>query len=62
VSTSPRRLVSAERREEDAAEASLRPQLLAEFIGQEQAGSNLRVFIETPVPTTLLVIVKAVIE
>ena len=46
MSTSPRRLVSAERREEDAAEASLRPQLLAEFIGQEQARSNLRVFIE----------------
>ena len=46
MSTLPRRLVSAERREEDAAEASLRPQLLAEFIGQEQARSNLRVFIE----------------
>jgi holliday junction DNA helicase RuvB len=40
------RLVSAERREEDAAEASLRPQFLAEFIGQEQARANLRVFIE----------------
>ena len=45
MTTSPRRLVSAERREEDA-EASLRPQLLAEFIGQEQARSNLRIFIE----------------
>ena len=35
-----------ERREEDAAEATLRPQKLAEFIGQEQARKNLAVFIE----------------
>jgi holliday junction DNA helicase RuvB len=41
-----RKLVTAERREEDAAEASLRPQRLAEFIGQEQARKNLAVFIE----------------
>jgi holliday junction DNA helicase RuvB len=41
-----RKLVTAERREEDAAEASLRPQKLAEFIGQEQARKNLAVFIE----------------
>jgi Holliday junction DNA helicase RuvB len=41
----PRRLVGAEHREEDAAEASLRPQRLAEFIGQEQARANLGVFI-----------------
>jgi holliday junction DNA helicase RuvB len=40
------RLVTPERRDEDVAEASLRPQRLAEFIGQEQARSNLRVFIE----------------
>jgi holliday junction DNA helicase RuvB len=46
VSLSPgRKLVSAERREEDAAEASLRPQRLSEFVGQEQARSNLGVFI-----------------
>jgi holliday junction DNA helicase RuvB len=46
VSSSPgRKLVSAERREEDSAEASLRPQRLSEFIGQEQARSNLGVFI-----------------
>jgi holliday junction DNA helicase RuvB len=46
VSLSPgRKLVSAERREEDAAEASLRPQQLSDFIGQEQARSNLGVFI-----------------
>jgi holliday junction DNA helicase RuvB len=46
VSLSPgRKLVSPERREEDAAEASLRPQKLSEFVGQEQARSNLGVFI-----------------
>src|SRR5246127_4964477 len=41
----PRRLVGAEHRDEDAAEASLRPQKLDEFIGQEQARANLGVFI-----------------
>jgi len=41
-----RKLVAAERRDEDAAEASLRPQKLSEFIGQEQARKNLAVFIE----------------
>ncbi len=41
-----RKLVTAERREEDAAEASLRPQLLSEFIGQERVRKNLGVFIE----------------
>jgi Holliday junction resolvasome RuvABC ATP-dependent DNA helicase subunit len=40
-----RKLVTAERRDEDAAEVSLRPQRLDEFIGQEQARSNLGVFI-----------------
>ncbi len=39
------RLISGQKREEDA-EPSLRPQLLGEFIGQEQARKNLRVFIE----------------
>ncbi len=42
VQESPR-LVSPERRDED--EASLRPQVLADFIGQEQARRNLGVFI-----------------
>src|SRR5262249_21840361 len=42
---SPRRIVSADRRAEDFAEASLRPQQLDEFIGQQQARSNLAVFI-----------------
>jgi Holliday junction DNA helicase RuvB len=41
----PSRLVSADRRDDDLAEASLRPQKLAEFIGQEKARSNLDVFI-----------------
>jgi Holliday junction DNA helicase RuvB len=46
VSLSPeRKLVAPERREEDAAESSLRPQRLAEFIGQEQARKNLGIFI-----------------
>ena len=44
--TTPRRLVTPERREEDIAETSLRPQRLTEFIGQQQARANLRVFIE----------------
>jgi holliday junction DNA helicase RuvB len=46
VTTPPRRLVAAERRQEDAAETSLRPQRLSEFIGQQQARSNLSIFIE----------------
>ncbi len=47
MNTSPgRKLVTPERRDEDAAEATLRPQRLSEFIGQEQARKNLSVFIE----------------
>ncbi|MBM3529545.1 MAG: Holliday junction branch migration DNA helicase RuvB [Alphaproteobacteria bacterium] len=46
MATTPRRLVTAERREEDTAEASLRPQRLSEFVGQQQARANLSVFIE----------------
>jgi Holliday junction DNA helicase RuvB len=42
----PRRLVTPERREEDGAEQSLRPQKLSEFIGQKQARANMSVFIE----------------
>jgi len=45
MTSTPRKLVSPERRDEDAAEASLRPQKLVEFIGQEQARANLSVFI-----------------
>ncbi len=40
------RLVSSAKREADAYEATIRPQSLAEFIGQEQARANLRVFIQ----------------
>ena len=45
MTTTPRRLVTPERREEDIAETSLRPQRFAEFIGQSQARANLEVFI-----------------
>src|SRR5499426_1374692 len=45
LSSTPRRLVTAERRDDDA-DGSLRPQRLGEFIGQQQARSNLSVFIE----------------
>ncbi|MPZ56700.1 MAG: Holliday junction branch migration DNA helicase RuvB [Rhizobiales bacterium] len=46
MTTSPRRLVTPERRDDDAESASLRPLALADFIGQEQARANLHVFIE----------------
>ncbi len=42
----PQRLVSSERRDDDAGDASLRPQRLSEFVGQEQARQNLSVFID----------------
>ncbi len=42
----PRPLVSAEKRSEDEADTSLRPQRLSDFIGQQQARANLSVFIE----------------
>ncbi len=40
------RTVTPARREEDAAEASLRPQTLAEFVGQKASRENLAIFIE----------------
>jgi Holliday junction DNA helicase RuvB len=40
------RLLTGAQRDADDAEQSLRPQFLREFIGQEQARSNLKVFIE----------------
>jgi Holliday junction DNA helicase RuvB len=46
MTTAPRRLITAERRDDDAGEPSLRPQRLDEFIGQRQARANLAVFIE----------------
>src|SRR5262249_22435916 len=45
LSSTPRRLVTAERRDEDA-DGSLRPQRLGELIRQQQACSTLSVFIE----------------
>jgi Holliday junction DNA helicase RuvB len=42
---SPRRLIAADKRDDDA-DTSLRPQRLSEFVGQEQARANLKVFIE----------------
>ena len=44
--TTPPRLVTSERREEDTGETSLRPLQLSEFIGQEQARKNLGIFID----------------
>src|SRR5215207_5587682 len=44
MNATPNRLLTPERREDDA-DASLRPQVLAEFIGQKQARANLQVFI-----------------
>jgi len=38
--------LSARRTDEDAAEASLRPQTLAEFVGQKSSRENLAIFIE----------------
>jgi Holliday junction DNA helicase RuvB len=40
------RLVTSARKDADVLESSLRPQSLTDFIGQEQARSNLRVFIQ----------------
>ncbi|MGL5114921.1 MAG: Holliday junction branch migration DNA helicase RuvB [Beijerinckiaceae bacterium] len=42
----PPRIISAERREEDLMEASIRPQVLADFVGQQQARDNLSIYIE----------------
>ena len=39
-------MVSPERRSDDVGDTALRPQALAEFVGQEQARKNLSVFIE----------------
>jgi Holliday junction DNA helicase RuvB len=40
------RLVTPERGEDDALEASMRPRRLSEFVGQRQARENLSIFIE----------------
>src|SRR5580658_5286563 len=43
---SPDRLVTPERSEDDTLESSMRPKTLAEFVGQQQARENLKIFIE----------------
>ena len=40
------RLITGEKKEADAYEATIRPQALGDFVGQEQARANLRVFIQ----------------
>src|ERR1700753_1700804 len=40
------RIVTPERTQDDALEVSLRPKLLADFVGQQQARENLSIFIE----------------
>ena len=45
MTANPRRLVTADKRDDDV-DVSLRPQRLSEFIGQEKARANLSVFIE----------------
>src|SRR5271156_2607943 len=42
----PTRIVTPERRTDDVGDTALRPQLLAEFVGQAQARKNLSIFIE----------------
>src|SRR5512139_2106032 len=39
------RLLTPERREDDASDTSLRPQTLSDFVGQQQARENLSIFI-----------------
>src|SRR6201747_1167728 len=48
--TTPSRIVTPERHAEDAPDTALRPQRLADFIGQKQACANLSVFIEAARP------------
>ena len=45
MTTSPKRLVAGDKRDDDV-DASLRPQKLAEFVGQEKARANLKIFID----------------
>ena len=44
--STPSRIITGERRDEDLMEASIRPQILADFVGQSQARENLSVYIE----------------
>src|SRR6266568_4590543 len=45
MTTSPR-MITPERRADDVGDTALRPQLLAEFVGQQQARANLQIFID----------------
>src|SRR5450432_3519364 len=44
--TTPSRIVTPERRTDDAPDTPLRPQLLFDYVGQAQARANLSIFIE----------------
>jgi Holliday junction DNA helicase RuvB len=44
--TPPSRLITSERRADDVGDTALRPQLLSEFVGQQQARANLQIFID----------------
>src|SRR5437762_10796476 len=46
MSDAAARIIAAERAEQDAPEASIRPATLEEFVGQRQLRDNLRVFID----------------
>jgi Holliday junction DNA helicase RuvB len=46
MNTPPSRIVTPERRGDDVGDTALRPQLLSEFVGQQQARANLSIFIE----------------
>jgi Holliday junction DNA helicase RuvB len=44
--SAPPRLVTPERRTDDVGDTTLRPQALADFVGQQQARANLQIFID----------------
>ena len=44
--SAPPRLVTPERRSDDVGDTTLRPQRLADFVGQQQARANLQIFID----------------
>src|SRR5712675_1331974 len=46
MSDAAARIIAAERAEQDAPEASIRPATLEEFVGQRQTRENLRVFVQ----------------
>ena len=46
MSAKENRVVTPERSEDDTLEASLRPKVLADFVGQQQARENLSIFIQ----------------